>query len=1396
MEFIPAACCCVTYSMFRSSVLTLSSDRLCGRIRGVGRSLEQRLALLKADLRRLSDPKQRLMPCVWDAWVGFTRQARKRQQPALQMREVQRTAFAAARCLRAWAEAARPLRQAGTADQMAAKSLHPALERLAAGLYELERSSAAKESELLRLATRLSRALFEELQDARHSLAYAQERLSHLQILVANDRRKQMGHGSLTQAAAKDFNGWVGDQKSGLHQSTMHRLIYAIFMSLQLQASTSPGAAKSPGITKLCRTRNRVQLHPTPLPRMICACGVSCSDHQRLRRSPPAPRRLLAHLCAAGGLGGCELRRFLRSCARPPQPALRIARRRAQRRLQGRLREEGFRLSPSPFSSDGFFVAAVDELNCQAPTLGRSLAHRRGEVYGQETTSTLPVEVLGAALRRHQISPEYVLDLCAAPGSKLHSPVRGARAQAGQSVFDYRHVQTGAMASIWRHVTSAASTLCENRMYMTSTENMLQEQVLQLQSALEEMRNLLNHAQMISQELRAQLKEERRRNRLGSTEQQHARQTEAALIEALLADRIRLTDHLEEMKCKFQAQDSELEHVRNELEESKAELHRQIHLNASRDSEMELLGALMEHASYGLTARVAARQKSDQQLSQELDVVQAQKAPKEWQSAKAELPIQIAGREAAELRRELEDLQHKLEDEEAVNKLQHASLITLRNRHTAFQVEATQLMSQLPSGTVLIANEFREDRARLLRANLLRSGACQALVSSLDGRRFGELCPEAFDAILVDAPCSGEGNIRKDPKAFDRWSGCDSLRLEASAPQLQMANEEHQDLTHLEKLKANSAGGRMENVMKGSIERFRSSTTRRKQEVAQLEDHSDEENSPVAGERASKDPTPRSRLMEHEDSSEINQPIWHSHPDILPPSEAQDSPEDLRGCRTLPRTPRLPAALMLRKSLASTPDKRQHVVAFIQALLKMVTSWLVATSLKKYAYLRENMPDAVEERLPFVWTCFALLEKLQFGYCILSTNVSGAKKLWAIKRTRETAGPELQLFDVPIGEYSATPGRRLFENSRPPLPCLYRSPIQLVQNHCESIQAGVSLSGSVVLQATRLWNAPLEEKGTLIPMRDIDERLGVSVGMILSHLNRDHAPVQSAVAFIESHLVDAWFYTDIGSGQRRMRIPPVALPTFSLDAAADGEGNVDFYLLHVRHGDYHILLTCCEVDLRAWHLLADGASAPNSIEMQVLRTQYCPVYRRCCGSDHASYVAGEVENDTKKPKVLDYFSTTSAYCFNDEKFRPIKSMEPGASRSPKASFDHEIEIDGERYAEDPDPTLHEKIDSKERKQRAKTAAKAKPKQPVKPKNELKAWEVASRRQGRSLHGECTWRHCERRSDDARPRTGQSYQGPRSLEQARAGQRPTACCTAVRACPGGWNVEAAGWIWRC
>ena len=43
-------------------------------------------------------------------------------------------------------------------------------------------------------------------------------------------------------------------------------------------------------------------------------------------------------------------------------------------------------------------------------------------------------------------------------------------------------------------------------------------------------------------------------------------------------------------------------------------------------------------------------------------------------------------------------------------------------------------------------------------------------ITLFDGNVFGTWLPETFDAILLDAPCSGEGGVRKDEDAMKNWS--------------------------------------------------------------------------------------------------------------------------------------------------------------------------------------------------------------------------------------------------------------------------------------------------------------------------------------------------------------------------------------------------------------------------------------------------------------------------------------------------------------------------------------------------------------------------------------------------------------------------------------------------
>ena len=69
---------------------------------------------------------------------------------------------------------------------------------------------------------------------------------------------------------------------------------------------------------------------------------------------------------------------------------------------------------------------------------------------------------------------------------------------------------------------------------------------------------------------------------------------------------------------------------------------------------------------------------------------------------------------------------------------------------------------------LLVANDPNPERAKRLRANLLRCGVENAMVSELSGEDFIHM-PGVFDAVLVDAPCSAEANVRRDRRVLERW---------------------------------------------------------------------------------------------------------------------------------------------------------------------------------------------------------------------------------------------------------------------------------------------------------------------------------------------------------------------------------------------------------------------------------------------------------------------------------------------------------------------------------------------------------------------------------------------------------------------------------------------------
>lgn len=98
--------------------------------------------------------------------------------------------------------------------------------------------------------------------------------------------------------------------------------------------------------------------------------------------------------------------------------------------------------------------------------------------------------------------------------------------------------------------------------------------------------------------------------------------------------------------------------------------------------------------------------------------------------------------------------------------------------------KTTQIAARMGNRGAILANEFSASRVKVLHANISRCGIHNVALTHFDGRVFGAALPEAFDAILLDAPCSGEGVVRKDPDALKNWSVESNLEIAATQREL------------------------------------------------------------------------------------------------------------------------------------------------------------------------------------------------------------------------------------------------------------------------------------------------------------------------------------------------------------------------------------------------------------------------------------------------------------------------------------------------------------------------------------------------------------------------------------------------------------------------------------
>lgn len=88
--------------------------------------------------------------------------------------------------------------------------------------------------------------------------------------------------------------------------------------------------------------------------------------------------------------------------------------------------------------------------------------------------------------------------------------------------------------------------------------------------------------------------------------------------------------------------------------------------------------------------------------------------------------------------------------------------------------KTTQIAAMMQNTGLIVANDYPINRLKALEVNMERCGVTNAIITRMYGQAIKGI---TFDKILLDAPCSGIGTIRKSPKTLDIYNPGMSKKL-------------------------------------------------------------------------------------------------------------------------------------------------------------------------------------------------------------------------------------------------------------------------------------------------------------------------------------------------------------------------------------------------------------------------------------------------------------------------------------------------------------------------------------------------------------------------------------------------------------------------------------------